>query len=155
MIIYFFNFMVIHLRAQSVPLTTSRLVIFFTGQVKRYQSLARRDSKNFVLQNLNFQISSHLQWKTTQHFKRVILFIPFWSSELRFVIRDFTFSLYASGESRFYIMHIYSNLQLEGFLNVIFMTHKRIESSDFHAHTNNRNRGTYKEINFYINYNYF
>jgi len=35
--------------------------------------------------------------------------------ELRFVIRDFAFSLYASNESSFYIMHVYSDLQLDGF----------------------------------------
>jgi len=35
--------------------------------------------------------------------------------ELRFVIRDFAFCLYASNESSFYIMHVYSDLQLEGF----------------------------------------
>jgi hypothetical protein len=38
------------------------------------------------------------------------LLIPFCSSELRFFIQDFDFSLYASDESRFYIMHVYSQL---------------------------------------------
>ena len=98
----------------------------------------------------NFQISSRLQWNTTQHFKRVILFIPFCSSERRFVIRDFAFSLYPSEESRFYIMHVYSDIQLEAFSGVIFTTHKRTVSSDFRAQTNNRNHGTYSEINVYI-----
>jgi hypothetical protein len=100
----------------NVPLTTSLMPAsskFCTGQVKSHQSIWAR--KNFVLQNLNFQIVSCLQWKTTQHFKRVILLIPFCSSELRFFIQDFDFSLYASNESRFYIMHVYSGIQLEGF----------------------------------------
>jgi hypothetical protein len=44
------------------------------------------------------------------------LLIPFCSSELRFFIQDFDFSLYASDESRFYIMHVYSGIQLEGLL---------------------------------------
>ena len=83
---------------QSVPLTTSSMPTsskFWTGPVKTYQSLARWASKYFVLQNLIFQISSRLQWKTPQHFKRVISFMPFCSSELRFVIQDFTVSLCA------------------------------------------------------------
>ena len=143
------------LSQQSVLLTTSPLPAsskFCTRQVKTYQSLARWASKNVVLQNLNFQISSRLQGKSTQHFKRVISFIPFCSSELRFVIWDFAFSLYASDESRFYIMHVYSDLQLEGFSGAIFTIHKRTEteSSDFCVITNIRNRGTCNEMNFYI-----
>ena len=119
---------------------------FCTGQVKTYRLV----SKYFVLQNLIFQISSRLQWKTTRHFKRVISCIPFCSSELRFVIQDFIFSIYAPDESHFYIMHVYSDLQLEGFSGVIFTTDKRTESSDFRAITNNQNHCTYNEMNFYI-----
>jgi len=60
--------------------------------------------------------------------------------------------LYGSNESRFYIMHVYSDLQLEAFSGIILKTHKRTESSDLHAQTNNRNRSIYiyNEINFYI-----
>jgi hypothetical protein len=47
-------------------------------------------------------------------------------------------------------MHVYSDLQLEDFSGIIFTTNKRTRSSDLRAINNNRNRGTYNEMNFYI-----
>jgi hypothetical protein len=47
-------------------------------------------------------------------------------------------------------MLVYSDRQLEGFSDIIFITHKRTESSDVCVITNNRNHDTYNKMNFYI-----